>query len=668
MNKSIFIDKDNDYYILSGSIDSLLQDKRVIVALQRLRYQKDDSGKLKIPIYRETQPHDESKITVLREIEMLLKRHGIEFSISESVKQENASYHQEQEQFKVFSDNAYNIREDKFSDNPALVDGFREFQEVLRKNMTRMLYPLQMLSAYHLAFSQNACNFAVPGAGKTSIVYGAYAYLKQLPAESDNKNKHVDKLLVIGPLSSFAPWENEYEECFGRKVESQRLSGDITISRGQKEQHLYSTNPKEITLISHRSMNIYEKEIIDFLEFNKTMVVVDEAHRIKNPKGVGGKSVYEIAKEAKARVVLTGTPVPNGYEDLYNLFRFLYPFKFEDILEIHHEQLKELTKNASTNDDPRVQKFIHSIKPYFIRIKKSDLKLPTPKEDIISVPMDEQQDRIYRFIKERYVKSFQSHPSATVKDILQKAKLIRLRQCATNPSLLQNSLEESLEHNDEYKDPNYDIIHSDGNFKNSDILQDIMQYHNTPQKFVAIEAIIKDQILAYQEKVIIWTIFIQNAEQLQQYLGSKSIKAKLLIGRIPQEEREDIIQKFNNPNNNDFQVVIANPFSVSESISLHKGCHNAIYMERDYNAAYFLQSKDRIHRFGLTKDIVTKYFYLVSEKSIDEVINKKLDEKVQRMEEIIDQDIPLFKRINDDDETDIITALLKEYESKMSSH
>src|SRR5690606_33133049 len=97
--------------------------------------------------------------------------------------------------------------------------------------------PLQLLSAFHMTFSQNSCNFAVPGAGKTSIVYGAYAYLKQLPKED---SRHVDKLLVIGPLSSFAPWENEYEECFGKAVVSQRLSGDSTISRERKEEHLYS--------------------------------------------------------------------------------------------------------------------------------------------------------------------------------------------------------------------------------------------------------------------------------------------------------------------------------------------------------------------------------------------------------------------------------------------
>ena len=110
--------------------------------------------------------------------------------------------------------------------------------------------------------------------------------------------------------------------------------------------------------------------------------------------------------------------------------------------------------------------------------------------------------------------------------------------------------------------------------------------------------------------------------------------------------------------------MIANPFSVSESISLHKGCHNAIYLERDYNCTNFLQSKDRIHRVGLEKNQITNYYYLISNDSIDEVINEKLQVKIERMERIINDDIPLFNRVNDDDETDIIKELVKKYASR----
>lgn len=654
MSRDISIDIQENCYILSGDTKSILENRRVLLSLKRLRFEQKNKI-IEIPFETKT------KIFTLQEIQDLLKKFDFVETVQESVQKEISAYHNEQKNFKSFTDNAVKIRNDEFSDNPKLVNNFKEFKEVLEKNMERVLYPLQMLSSFHMAFSQNSCNFAVPGAGKTSIVYGAYTYLKNLPKDD---SRHVDKILVMGPLSSFAPWENEYKGCFGESITSQRLSGDSRILRNEKEQHLYSSSPKELTLISHAGIKSLEQEIIDFLKQNKVMIVVDEAHRIKNAEGIWGRSAVEIAKEATARIVLTGTPVPNGYEDLYNLFRFIYPFKFQDILQIHYDQLKELTKSTISTEDERVQNFIERIKPYFIRIKKNDLKLPSIEEKIVSIEMDDNQRKIYDFIEEKYIKSFQINPSASVKDVLNKAKLIRLRQAATNPSLLLKTLQDSLEDSDFGSDPNMNFatIYNE-TIDDSEIFREIINYNkvSTPRKFIEIKDIFENNISPQNGKVIIWTIFIQNAEELQKYLEKQGIKTRLLIGRVPQEEREEIIEKFNNPENFDFQVVIANPFSVSESISLHKGCHNAIYMERDYNAANFLQSKDRIHRVGLPDGVITNYFYLVSDESIDSVINEKLDIKVKRMEKIIDEDIPLFKRINDNDETDIITSLLKDY-------
>ena len=87
-------------------------------------------------------------------------------------------------------------------------------------------------------------------------------------------------------------------------------------------------------------------------------------------------------------------------------------------------------------------------------------------------------------------------------------------------------------------------------------------------------------------------------------------------------------------------------------------------MERDYNCSNFIQSKDRIHRVGLEKDQLTRYFYFISKNSIDEVIDDRLKIKIKRMEEIIDDDIPLFSRLNDEDETDIIQELILNYDKR----
>ena len=125
--------------------------------------------------------------------------------------------------------------------------------------------------------------------------------------------------------------------------------------------------------------------------------------------------------------------------------------------------------------------------------------------------------------------------------------------------------------------------------------------------------------------------------------------------------REKIVEKFQQPDC-PFKVIIANPFAVAESISLHKACHNAIYIERSFNAAHFVQSKDRIHRYGLKPGTVTNYYYVMSRDSIDETIDTRLAEKESRMTEIIENSpIPLFNNVSEDLGDADIKALIKDY-------
>lgn len=649
------IDIEDSNFLIKNIAEEVLRNKRLQLSFKRLNFilhQKD----ILIPF------DENSKIKTLQEIQYLLVKFGFDTSISQQTSSDIKNFEREQILFQEFSQKAKSIRNDEFSIYPELINEFDQFQKVLKSELKRPLYPLQLLSAFHMAFSQNACNFAVPGAGKTSIVYGAYAYLKSLPQDNP---RHVNKLLVIGPLSSFAPWENEYYECFGEKISIKRLSGDIAISKAEKEEHLYSGKPAELTLIFHGSIENLRKPIIDFLQSNHAMVVVDEAHRIKNPEGVWGKNAVSISKEARSRIILTGTPVPNGYEDLYNLFQFIYPYKFKEILKYHYSNLVDMTKNSDPESE-RVQQFTENISPYFIRIKKDDLELPPIVEKIVEVDMNLQQREIYDFIETAYIESFKTNYSATFKDVVNKAKLIRLRQAASNPFLLAKSLKDSLANNPELGevDPNSFFTDQDDEYLNdSEFFYKVCNYRSLeiPIKYKRITELIETDILPKDQKVIIWSIFIQNAKELKEHLFKNNIFSELLIGEVPQEERESIIAKFNDPLNKEFRVLIANPFSVAESISLHKGCHNAIYLERDYNCSNFLQSKDRIHRVGLEKDQITTYYYIISKDSIDEIIDRRLQQKIERMEKIINEEIPLFARLNDNDETEIIKSLLIDY-------
>ena len=88
----------------------------------------------------------------------------------------------------------------------------------------------------------------------------------------------------------------------------------------------------------------------------------------------------------------------------------------------------------------------------------------------------------------------------------------------------------------------------------------------------------------------------------------------------------------------DCMVLLANPAAMSEGVSLHRECHDAIYVDRTFNAGQYLQSLDRIHRLGLAEDVQTRMTFLMSTETIDEVIDQRLRLKTERLSQMLDDD------------------------------
>ena len=101
----------------------------------------------------------------------------------------------------------------------------------------------------------------------------------------------------------------------------------------------------------------------------------------------------------------------------------------------------------------------------------------------------------------------------------------------------------------------------------------------------------------------------------------------------PQYNRSLLIDQFReDPNVN---VLIANPATLAESVSLQRECHHAIYVDRTFNGGHYMQSLERIHRVGLEPGTTTKYDIIQSADSIDQVIHRRLGKRVRRMEEFL---------------------------------
>ena len=391
------------------------------------------------------------------------------------------------------------------------------------------------------------------------------------------------------------------------------------------------------------------------------MLVLDEAHKIKNTSGgTWATAALFLASHANSRVVLTGTPAPNGYEDLYNLFEFIWPRR-----NVSHFQVNQLADMNRSEDDERIPRLLANIEPYYLRIRKSDLHLPpVDSKPLQLVEMSPLHRKIYDELEYLYVEGLigsnlddeRTRSSAF-------AKIIRLMQAASDPVVLLKA----------HANPDAELSLPD------DLVELIRLFGKTevPAKFEAAKNIV-ERSLAGGEKIIVWTHFVSTLETMESYLERAGIKAKTLFGGTPTGEcceedeetlhtREAIIKEFNDPESA-LRVVIANPAAVAESISLHQACHTALYLERGFNAAQYLQSRDRIHRYGLGEGIVTTYYKLACRDTIDEVVDERLNLKEERMMRVVESStIPLFDNALDDYGAEDIKALIRAYVRRTNS-
>lgn len=515
-----------------------------------------------------------------------------------------------------------------------------EFCKFCDENLVITLRPYQYKAAYLLSTGKGGFDFSVPGAGKTIITYTVFRYLRT--------HQYIDKIFVIGPISSYNAWFEEYSTCFGVEPQFENLAAGTT-----SDCRIYLTaspsNHKLVTFINGDKIRLLSKEISHFLTNDSVLLVVDEAHKIKNPNASITKAVMKISQSAKSRILLTGTPLPNGYEDLWSLMATYSPF--DKILPYNYSQLQSFTKTGMSEKQEERLRF--AIKPYYSRISKKYLlqtgELLPAKEQVIYTQLDAQQAILYEKL-DTFCGKIKEEIDEDFLGALKKAVLIRKMQISANPALLLKGLMSSMEELMEEYAEVYDkgdaemdrLILADRKIKkelsSSKIMRIVHHYARdnitTAKNLQAVE--LTRQLVARGKKVLVWEIFVGNMSTLKNLIEQSIIApVEIINGAVTGRERQDAICRFRNGKS---MVLIANPATLAESISLHKVCQNAIYVNRNFNAAQFIQSKDRIHRINMPEGTTATYYFLMNANTVDDSVSEKLKIKEQRMLAILDAD------------------------------
>jgi SNF2 family DNA or RNA helicase len=317
----------------------------------------------------------------------------------------------------------------------------------------------------------------------------------------------------------------------------------------------------------------------------------------RGANGVYGAVCLSLGPLATTRLVLSGTPAPNGLSDLKSIFEFVWPGRGSRLLGTGTAEWSTVSS---------------AIKPLFTRTTKSELALPPLKVRTQTVDLPPLHREIYDALLGQLRTSVKD--SERVDDL--GRVIVYLLMAATSPSLLAvgSSQHEPLQ----FRVPPF-AAPRNGQLRS--LLAELPKYEMSPKLLEAIR--IARENASQGRKTLIWSTFIRNLSTLQSLMPE--LDPQMIVGGTTDDDRAARLEKFRkNPGT---FVLLSNPATLGEGVSLHHECHDAVYIDRDFAAGRFLQSLDRIHRLGLD---------LVASSTIDELVTARLARKLSWMSEALD--------------------------------
>jgi SNF2 family DNA or RNA helicase len=461
--------------------------------------------------------------------------------------------------------------------HPKLQERFDNYRSIVDKAMSRKLRDRQAWDSFFMCAMQKSANFSVPGSGKTASVLGMYAYLRE--------KELVKRILVICPKNAFGSWMDEFSVCFDGIEPLRVLNIHNPAYKNTRQRNAalqYDSGRYNLILVNYESVGGVLNSLLQLLD-KQTLLVFDEVHKVKRVNGEYAENALRLSREACYAVAMTGTPIPNSYTDIYNLLHILFPHEYDEFFDFTVPMLRK----PGTSD---VKEINDKLQPFFCRTTKDQLGVPKANGDMLCVSdAKAEETKLLQILQMKYRKN-------------KLALLVRILQMESNPKLLLQTLD--LADFAYLLDDSVDVSEIDY-VDYSEEVKSLIEACGTTTKFkhcIEIASSLADQ----KKPVIIWCMFVDSIQRLSAELEKMGIGTRCIYGEVPLDERQQILTDFRNGK---IQVLLTNPHTLAESVSLHSVCHDAIYFEYSYNLVHLLQSKDRIHRLGLPEGQYTQYYF-----------------------------------------------------------
>ena len=231
-----------------------------------------------ISIYFEDDNSVIKRDTTYKDIERIIEvtkqraeRKNISVIVSKAVVEYLKQYKYSIEQYKILGD-VYKGELEDFPEDRKI--SYKEFSEKVQSEVSRPLYELHLRASYFMYEMSKAANFSVPGAGKTAMVLGVFAFLNRIDAPTNEK---IDRILVVSPLNAFDSWKSEFKAVFGDKKTLRSIDSQTSSDFGYDLSVNWDVS--NLILVNYESLTNNLTKIEEHLN-TRTMLVFDEVHRI----------------------------------------------------------------------------------------------------------------------------------------------------------------------------------------------------------------------------------------------------------------------------------------------------------------------------------------------------------------------------------------------------
>ena len=443
--------------------------------------------------------------------------------------------------------------------------------------------------------------FMEMGTGKTKVCIDNIAVLY-------DKGK-VDRALVIAPNGIKRNWRNELSVHMPDHVEYRVAVWSASPKKKEKEElDQLSVMTDQLTILI---MNIEALSTQRGAEFARKFVfsgscfmVVDESTTIKNHAARRTKNIMKIAKLAKYRRIMTGSPVTKSPLDLYSQLEFLggwildqsnyYAFRARYAVIVQRSVGTHSFQHIIRYQ--RLDELQDKLKDCSTRVLKSDcLDLPEKLYTKRSVAMTPEQLKAYVEMKKSAITFFENNPMTAASVLTQ---MIRLHQITCGHVKTDDGEVKSIKNNR-----------------------------------------IKELLQVLQEtdgKVIIWAVYRHDIQTIEKEIADEYGKETVAsyYGDTKDSIRQSIVDDFMDSDSN-LRFFIGNPKTGGYGLTLTSS-HTVVYYSNDYSLEVRMQSEDRAHRIGQTNKVT--YVDLMAEGTIDEKIVKALNNKIDLASQVMGED------------------------------